>query len=143
MHVYGSLGKYPNERGFKNELSAESVVKCASSIKIYSEDREHEQNHLCSEEVKYARELVNSADQIVFLGFGYLRENVQRIGAKISSSEDKRIFWGSGFGLSGQEMLEARLFIGGENEKKKKKVFIDNNVGCLAFMRDCPVFHRV
>jgi hypothetical protein len=82
VHVHGQLGALaadPNSAGrnireYENTLTAEMVRRCASDIRIVSDSDVDD-----SVEFGRAHQLLDAAEAIVFLGFGYLPTNVSRL----------------------------------------------------------------
>ncbi len=77
IHVYGKLGDLPgrggDERAYSTELTPETLKKAVDGIRIVSEDTDH------SLRFAPAHHQIATAEEIVFLGFGYHRENVSRL----------------------------------------------------------------
>jgi len=77
-HLHGSLGQLPQlskdgGRKYDPTLTIEEVEKCAEKVKIISDVGEH----LAAFEM--VREWLNDVDQVIFLGFGYHRANIDRL----------------------------------------------------------------
>lgn len=79
VHVHGSLGRLPWQPGdavarpYGGDLTAHTIQKAAASIQIVSEtDAE-------TAEFKQARNLIAAAERVVFLGFGYFRDNLDKL----------------------------------------------------------------
>jgi hypothetical protein len=76
------------------------IALCASSIKIISEGSEDEP------ELRKARELLNQAEVIYFLGFGYHPENLRRLEEELTF-KGKKIF-GTTYEMMPAEMAGIR-----------------------------------
>lgn len=106
VHVYGQLGEYPylsespGVRPYSPILTTETILQCASSIKIISEGSEDEP------ELQKAQELLNQAEVICFLGFGYHPENLRRLKEEITF-KGKRIF-GTAYRIKTAEIIGIR-----------------------------------
>jgi len=85
VHVHGSLGEYPifgrEGQPYKALETPEAVIEAASRILILSEADDD------TKEFARARELLDQAERIIFLGFGYHSESLRRLGPW---SEDTR-----------------------------------------------------
>ena len=77
VHVYGKLGELPGRgadgRPYNTELTPDSLEKAIGGIRIVSEGTDH------TSRFAPAHHLIANADEVVFLGFGYHRENVSRL----------------------------------------------------------------
>lgn len=76
VHVYGQLGQLTGAtraRPYSPELNAESVKVATQGIKIMHEGEED------SDEFSRARALLQEAEEIAFLGFGYHEMNTSRL----------------------------------------------------------------
>ena len=77
VHVHGSLGELlqvSNTRDYTPEVSSESIKIAADNIIIVGEASDDSQSF------EQARVLLNNAERIVFLGFGFHPESVRRLG---------------------------------------------------------------
>ena len=100
VHVHGSLGRLPWQRGdakvrpYSTEISPDSVAAARDSIQVIHEGRYD------SPSFTEASGLINSADVVVFLGFGYHPTNVARLGIKLDRD---CVFYGSAYQLTKSE----------------------------------------
>ncbi len=105
VHVHGALGAFPglgdsaDTRPFDSGVSAGSVHMAAKGIKIIHEGRDDDEG------VVLARELIEAAYEVVFLGFGYGAVNMRRLGIP-KSTKDKRLR-GSAIGMTPREIAIA------------------------------------
>lgn len=75
VHVYGGFGNFPWEGGgipYDYNVTPEILKRFANGIKIMSDERE-------TDELKSAKRLVEKADYIYFIGFGYDEDNLKRL----------------------------------------------------------------
>jgi hypothetical protein len=109
IHLHGMLGLLPHIRGTGRDYSAglnPDVIRIAADgIKIVHEvqpDKEFQQ----------AKQLIDDAQDIVFLGFGYLETNIERLQALPSDSpEEPRQWFGSAYGLGeGEKQILGQRF---------------------------------
>jgi hypothetical protein len=106
VHVYGQLGEYPHlsesptVRSYQPILTTDTIRQCASAIKIISEGSEEEP------QLVKAREMLNQAEVICFLGFGYHPENLRRLKEDLTL-KGKYIF-GTMHGITSTEMAGVR-----------------------------------
>ena len=102
MHVYGKLGDLPHMGGNATRpytpggkpLSAATVHSTRSAIKIISEGVNNDV------EFAWAKKQLHEAEVICFLGFGYLTENLRRLG--IAERSDALV-WGSAYRMGDGE----------------------------------------
>ena len=77
IHLYGQLGPYANftgnGRSYSPELTTEAVNLARESMKIVHESKDD------TPEFREAVDLLNDAERICFLGFGYHPTNVRRL----------------------------------------------------------------
>jgi len=105
IHVHGTLGRLPWQSGsgecraYEPQLTAPAVRAAASAIRIV-----HEASYEDSEFVR-ARTILAAAESIVFLGFGYLAQNIERLGIDFSVPH---FLGGSAFGFKDLEQIAIR-----------------------------------
>ncbi|MDP3910528.1 MAG: hypothetical protein Q8Q14_09045 [Gemmatimonadales bacterium] len=139
IHVYGELGGLPllDGRGARpyqpaDPRSAPAVAFAAKdSIKIVHEGVD---DNLA---LGRARQLVTEANVICFLGFGYLPENLKRIG--IHDRKADAIVWGSAHGVGHAQRHEIdRIF---KEAAGKQPIILGGPADdALEFLRQHPVF---
>jgi hypothetical protein len=84
-------------RRYSPNLSKEDIQIAAEGIKIVDEVES-------DGEFQFAKQLVDTAEDIAFLGFGYLQTNLERLQAFPSADPtDGRRWFGSAFGLGDGE----------------------------------------
>ena len=80
IHVYGSLGDLPvyggTGRAYSPELEPYEDILISAASRIHIANRDGDE----PPDFQRARELLESAHRIVFLGFGFHEENVDRLG---------------------------------------------------------------
>lgn len=105
VHVHGDLGKLPwqspSGRPYKVTYDPETIQEVSKSIRVIS--AKHPVNGAFSE----AKRLLSRSERIIFLGFGYHRTNLERLG--IDTSLDLQLF-GTSFGLTQLECEEIKEF---------------------------------
>jgi hypothetical protein len=80
IHLHGQLGVFlsnnsdPDYRGFETECTPDIIERCIPQIKII-----HEVNVSDNPQFIQAHALLEDAERICFLGFGYDKTNVQRL----------------------------------------------------------------
>jgi hypothetical protein len=87
VHVYGSLGKLPWQKGATPEntvtydhATADTQARVAQ-IKIASDNiKIHHEGDAQTQELQQAAQLIEDAEQLVFLGFSYHPDNLSRLG---------------------------------------------------------------
>jgi hypothetical protein len=79
IHLHGSLGDLPwqaaNGRPYSSELSKQAIQARIDGIKIIHEDITDGRDL----DFEYAKKLMQDADRIVFLGFGFNQTNAERL----------------------------------------------------------------
>ncbi len=140
VHVYGKLGSLPyvggeNARPYEppptDELAGVAVT-IRDSIKIM-----HEGGGGDNLALGRAAQLVGEADVICFLGFGYLEENLKRLG--LNRRKGDALVWGSAFGLGAGERVPVEAFFAHGNVGRNI-VLGTPNQDTLEFLRQHPVF---
>lgn len=102
VHVHGTLGEYP-KWGYGDQTSA---WERGQDIKIIFEVGEN------TEEFRYASELLNSAERVVVLGFGFGQDNVRRLRYFTNQEFESRdivIATGPTQGSHSNKMIDERL----------------------------------
>jgi hypothetical protein len=141
VHVHGYLGpldwQQTGGRSYGDKVTADSVMKAAQNIHIMHETIAD------SEDFKYARAIIELADSIMLLGFGYHAENMERLalpfkrlGGQSASSGVTQIrqIWGTAYGMTHVEAEHTRVAF--NNEWK----FGDVNWKCREALRHNHVF---
>ena len=97
VHVYGLLAPFdPTDRegrAYTPHSAHDKLTLAAEHISIIHEDRDD------SETLTQARDLIQNAKRVCFLGFGYHPTNVRRLGIK----KDRKVE-GTVFGMTDQEI---------------------------------------
>lgn len=129
IHLHGSLGAphfiSTEGRTYSTRLDLKSLSIASSGIRIpRAEEIDETPFHL-------AAEAINEAEVLCFLGFGYLPQNIRRLG--IQRAEERSIF-GSAFHLPKNDISRAQREIPGH------VAFGTYEQESLAFMQNYPVF---
>ncbi len=105
IHVHGKLGDLPweNSNGRKYEYTHDPdlILTSAHGIKIISESSK------VDVEFGEAKEVLRKSDRLIFLGFGYHRANLLRLG--IDNAQKKHIY-GSCYNFTRRECSEIEYF---------------------------------
>ena len=131
VHVHGQLGPLPwADTGFGNGRSyqphdpanlKDAAVAAAKGIRIVHESAKDDPQYV------QARQLLAQAEIVIFLGFGYLRENVERLAIRSLSPNIALI--GTAYGLMEGERAEVALVV-------SERLFLGNlRHGVLEFLR--------
>lgn len=134
IHVHGKLGKYPWEEGGRlykkdNDVRLSDIRQAASEIRIISEAKD------IQEGFEAARELITKSSRLIFIGFGYHSQNIERL--QIGNFEGQ-LLYGSSYGLtplertSAEKMLTQILRDGGN--QYNPRIDRDGNSACM-FLR--------
>ncbi len=125
-HLYGSLGEYTanggNGRAYDGRVSYQSVKECVKSIRILREGSTHD------EVFASAHEILQKAEVVVILGFGFDRTNLGRL--KINLVPDSTRIYASAFGMTSRERDRAQDLIG------RPITFGEEHQGNTAFLRN-------
>lgn len=105
IHVHGKVGNLPWEGGaytrpYQSKIDATNIIKSSENIKII-----HETHADKDEEFVEARKLLASAEKVLFLGFGYHKENLARL--KIDQLPDG-IASGTSYGMTDLERINCQ-----------------------------------
>jgi len=104
IHVHGKIGALPwqseSGRPYSPKIDQKSVKKISEQIKVITEDV------YPSSEFKKALHFMNTADEIMFLGFGYHEANLRRL--EVNKLRKKDIF-GTSYGLSKNDVLTLHI----------------------------------
>ncbi len=127
IHLYGTLGKlkeiHGSGRQYINKINASILKVAADSIKIMSQGA-------YNEELEKAQKVIGNAKLIMFIGFGYHEENVNRLEIpRPGQSPDHVKVCGTAFKLGRGEMERVRLLIGGN------MVLGENDEDALNFLK--------
>ncbi len=130
VHIYGDLGSLFNDsdyvRPFSPELNETTISRAVSRIAIV-----HEAN-VTEDAFSDAYDIIERAEIVSFLGFGYLEVNVERL--RINQLFEGSLVLGSVFGLGVNEIDRVMAQFGGQIS------FGNSGQGILEFLRNMPVF---
>ncbi|MCX5673459.1 MAG: hypothetical protein NTX87_00480 [Planctomycetota bacterium] len=137
VHVHGSLGPLPWQksggRPYRPLPEVWEVGNAANRIKIVCESAEEDP------EFNKARTLIREAQRIYFLGFGYNKDNVERL--RLAGCKEGARIYGTAIGFSDRErkdiwrLLEAQI---GLTKNPRPRVGLCDG-DCLQFLRNDPV----
>jgi len=137
VHVHGSLGPLPWQedggRPYGGPMRPLEVKLAADRIKIVCEGAEEDP------EFNEARTLIREADRIYFLGFGYNKDNVERL--HLGECKEGARIYGSALGFSDRELKDASRLLDvqiglGKNPRRAVSLY---HYDCLQFLRNDPV----
>lgn len=124
IHLHGQLGSMPWQselaRPFGPERDPTSLRIAAEGIKIVHEDISDGRD----KDFERAKGLMKTANQVLFMGFGYNKTNIDRL----EVGELERSAMGTAVGLNSQERTEISKIC------KGKIIFCEGD--CLQFMRE-------
>lgn len=128
VHVHGSLGRLPwqdpDGRSYTIDVDPDSLRKAADSIRIVHEAADDDP--LFGE----AARLLQSAERIVFLGFGYHPTNIRRLGHQLDQRNGQQVI-GSTIGMTD---LEVRTV---NRESGLSLPLVRKMDSCLEYLREC------
>lgn len=136
IHVYGQLGlpHYLSENGrtYESKVTPETIEKCVTEIQIISDLADE------TEEFKQAHELIDQADILCFLGFGYHPTNVSRL--QVYKFHGARIL-GSAYGMGNDEIRRAKHLLEPFTNATGRPSRLGNaDEDAITFIRNHPVF---
>ncbi len=137
LHIYGSLGPLPWQSvtgivGYGAQGYAEILI-ASKSIKVLHEGTAHEVN----DNFRKAQEWMRWANRIVFLGFGFHPDNVERLGLRDVLKGNKRITATcKGLDLTNKEAVE---FCTGAPKSRPSVNFPDSKADCYTLLHDYVV----
>lgn len=135
VHVYGQLGKphFLDAKGrpYSPKLDRDVVAKCVAEIKVIPENKDG------SLEFDEASRIINDAEKVCFLGFGYNQTNTTRLKLKKVEYGVRPIFC-SAYGLKTQERARAATLI--PTEEPALKFFGKEDEDSLLFLKTYAVF---
>lgn len=139
VHLYGRLQEFPwlegkRGRDYGPRLTPQVIQNSAQSIKIVHEMEEAQIYR--DPEFSKAHMLLGEADVICFLGFGYHRENLRRLG--VNAPTLSREIWGSAYGIGDGERPAIEREFGHFMGKPKIKLGKDSE-DALTFLKSYPV----
>jgi len=105
IHLHGRLDYLPwqntSGRAYNRTVDMRTIRACMAKIKIVHEDISDGRDR----DFETAKHLLNAAEQIRFLGFGYNSTNISRLGEVIKQDRDIR---GTGYGVTTHEAAALR-----------------------------------
>ena len=126
VHVHGQLGDLPWQksrgRHYKATFDTSEIRDAAEGIRVVSEPTQIEGAF------GPARDQIESGERIVFIGFGYHRENFTRLKLDVKSGQKR--FFGSCFGKTSLELKEIEGWF-----KPSPILLSDPGSGSLIFLR--------
>jgi hypothetical protein len=137
-HVYGCIGKLPYEEGYLDKpygfkFKFKDIMEMKENIKIIYEKR--------STEMDAVRDLIKKARKIIFLGFGYAKENMEILGFPDILDQHQSIY-ATAFGLTDAEIQNIRNKIVRQPQfrmlvpNQLKELIVFKNTDCLSLLRD-------
>jgi hypothetical protein len=101
LHVYGVIGKLPWQKGslrYCHTGNLHFIYKMINNIELIYER--------IPEEIEKIKELIVNANRIIFLGFGYAKENLEvlNINNILTSRKDRPAIYGTALGLTKREL---------------------------------------
>ena len=137
VHVHGCLGPLPWQevggRPYVPPGKLEDVRLAADRTKIVHEGAEEDP------EFNKARALIRKAERIYFLGFGYNKDNVERL--HLGECKEGARIYGSAFKFSDREQEDARTLLNAQIDpaKNPRPVVLLQDCDCYQFLRYKPV----
>ena len=132
IHVYGKIANLPWEDTdfFLNykEINIKSYMDLAKNINvIYS-------NRVDEERITKAKKLINDAERIFFLGFGYANENMEILNIADNINRNQKIY-GTAKDLTKNEILKIKSYFS-KTHKIDNPYLIIEDCDCLTLLRN-------
>jgi hypothetical protein len=131
LHVHGKLGPLPwesdNGREYRSSYDPLDIKQAADNICIITED------HETKKEFSDAKKLISSSNRLIFIGFGYHSQNIERLGIDIHSGQLS--IFGSAYGLTQLEKTNIA-----ERFKPSVITLAQEGWKALQFLREMIIF---
>ena len=101
VHVHGTLGEYRPET-YGETFDTQAVHEGAESIRVV-----HEAN-IEHSSFERAREVIETAERVLFVGLGYLDSNMRKLGFPLGAQLNERLVLGTQVGLTQASWDEVR-----------------------------------
>lgn len=127
VHPYGTVGELWNASSlptveYGQVLQLDSLVRAAERIRIFTEDQSD------NKEIAKAKQLFAQAKHIVFLGFGYLDQNLEVLRTSFDANYTrKESIRGTAYGISDSDVGEIVIKLGELTKAKHTKMKIHNS----------------
>jgi len=130
IHLHGRLGYLPWEKGegrrpYDAVINRDVLDTCIKNIKVVHEDIKDGRD----KDFARAFDLMQKAECIYYLGFGYGRVNLDRL--KIRDLAEGKIIYGTGMGLTNRERGDLVSFAGGGSKLNPLP-----GVNCIRLLRE-------
>jgi hypothetical protein len=133
VHVHGQLGALdyisPEGRPYRSDPTPTIIRRYAREIRIVYEAVPDDP------QFRQAHDWLSNAEVVCFLGFGYLKSNIERLRIDVVPTE--RYVFGSAFGLTTVEVDAIKLMIGAHRDRLYFGRASERDV---EFLRNVPVF---
>ncbi len=127
VHLHGQLGEEDDFRLFKIPKEKQAIERASKGIKIIFEHADTEPQFL------KAHNLLNSAEYVFFLGFGYNEVNLRRLG--LGKIEGSTKLTGSTYGFTVAEIQRIQRLI-----KRHVEFDMTGKQNCENFLRNSEYF---
>jgi hypothetical protein len=139
VHVYGSLGSYPYSdtsgwtRDFATRSTEDNIIRSRDSIKVISENASLDSTPAQTR----AHALLEQAEQVIFLGFGYDEDNLRtlRLLKDDYSLTPSCHVRGTAMHVTVQERFMIQSIMGRDRNHKPIR-FGDDDMNCLMYLRE-------
>lgn len=137
IHVHGKLGELTDDdddkdgRLYEDQLDSHRLKLAMDGIHIA-----YDRTLATDPEFVRARDKLAGAQNVIFLGFGYLKENVERLRLN-ENRKDSTLYWGSGYDIRAKEAdFINRLF---PDNGDVSRIVIDTEAkSVLDYIRNIP-----
>jgi len=142
VHVYGKLGDLPyasgvGAKGVRTYQALDPGSRVGAALEVRDGIKIMHEGATDNPALERAQQLIQDADVICFLGFGYLAENLQRL--RLDLRRDGAQVWGSAHGVGGGELTPILNFFARHRAKQPITLGApDQEV--LEFLKQHPVF---
>ncbi|MBC7911334.1 MAG: SIR2 family protein [Pyrinomonadaceae bacterium] len=138
IHLHGDLGKLTVLDGigrpYEPTISPSILNQCATDIKIIYEDVTDDSQFV------EAQKLIESAELVCFLGFGFHPMNINRLWVKSKDSRRPRKIYGTAYKMPNSEksVVERRFIVSAESRYQEERIQLEN-CDSLRALQNLPI----
>lgn len=133
IHVFGQVAgldwqDFESKIEYKRDISLINIQSLAKSLRIIHEEGENQT-------LEASQELINKAQKIFFLGFGYAKENLEILKIPQILSREQKVY-GTALHFKEKEIESVKGIFPQSSPPYAPTVYI-KNVDCLTLLREC------
>ena len=137
FHPYGVVGNLPWQGGqaieYGGKPNPQQLIQLADQIKTFTEGTDEE-----SSEIITIRNNVTEADNIVFLGFAYHKQNIKLMSTDsfVPDPLASTTYFGTAHGISDSDCDIIKRELSEFNDKNIEGLFINNKLNCADLFKE-------